>query len=321
MVNFFRSTSNVPGIRNSTNTSPVSTGTTFAPPTNREQTLSESGLSTRDLSNILSSVQGSTGIEDFDFEREFDREFGTGELSTERENVPSPDGDIVVVGDRKDSRLRLSALAGEANALQIYGPRNPENILFPLHATRGLLFPYTPSVSVSGESNWTKHDLVHTNYDVLSYQRTPSANIQVTGKFTVQNQREGEYALAAIHFLRTVTKMYYGNADSAQANPQESTADSGLAGLPPPVLVLHGYGNYMFNDVRVVCQGYSFSFDDTQDLVNIITPSGGEVMLPPLFSIQVNLGMQQSPARIRDRFSLNEFRTGELLNLTRSGWF
>lgn len=323
MVNFFRSTSNVPGIRNSTNTSPVPTGTTtgpFAPTVSREQSLNESGLSTRDLSNILSSVQGSSTLDDFDLEREFDREFGTGELTTERENIPSPDNEIVVTADRKDSRLRLSAIPGEENALQVYGPRSPENILFPLHATRGLLFPYTPSVSVSGESSWTKHDLVHTNYDILSYQRTPSANIQVTGKFTVQNQREGEYALAAIHFLRTVTKMYYGNADSAQANPQQSAADSGLAGLPPPVLVLHGYGAYMFNDVRVVCQGYSFSFDDSQDLVSIKTQSGGDILLPPLFALQVTLGMQQSPARIRDQFSLNEFRTGELFN-TRSGWF
>ena len=149
MVNFFRSTSNVPGIRNSTNTSPVPTGATSGPfvPINREQSLNETGLSTRDLSNILSSVQGSSTLDDFDFEREFDREFGTGELVTEQENIPTPDNEIVVTADRKDSRLRLSAIPGEENALQIYGPRSPDNILFPLHATRGLLFPYTPIVS------------------------------------------------------------------------------------------------------------------------------------------------------------------------------
>lgn len=319
MVNFFTQRGSIPGIANSS----ISTPPFVSPPRSTTQAtediLSGTGISGRDLSNILSSVQGTSTLEDFDLEKEFDKEFGTGELTTEKENVPTPDSEFTVNGQNNDNRLRLSAMIGQEKS--VYGEFNPqENVLSPLWATKGLLFPYTPSVTVSAESSWTKHDLVHTNYDILSYQRTPSASVQISGKFTVQNQREGEYALAAIHFLRTVTKMYYGDADSAQSNPQQSATNSGLAGLPPPVLILRGYGQYMFRDIRVVCQGYNFSFDEGADLVSIIDPTDGEIVLPPVFTLQVNLGIQQSPQRLREVFSLKDFRTGELMRSS-SGWF
>jgi hypothetical protein len=249
---------------------------------------------------------------------------GTPPASATAPNATPPTGDeqaddIVVTGTRdEDNRLRLSALRGRE--AQVYGPNDrSENILAPLYATGGMMFPYTPSVQVAGDTDWTPHALTHTNYDIYSYQRTPSATITLAGKFTVQNQREGEYALACIHFLRTMGKMYYGEQDSFDYNPTTLTPEQSTAGLPPPVLRLRGYGLYMFNDVRCVLKGYSFSFEETMDLVTVQGP-GGDIMLPPMFTLNVSLLMQQNPTRLRQQFKLDDFRTGALMRNSK-GWF
>lgn len=279
-----------------------------------EMALREAGMTTGEQEQIAAAVEGTSKAKGMTTVRNPD---GT-------DTITDYD-DIVVEGSTKsgltgpgvrDTRLRLSAFG---NPDTTYGPNDPSNILAPLHATRGLMFPYTPTITVSGDANWTSHDLVHTNFDTLSYQRTPSATIGLVGKFTVQNQREGEYALAAIHFMRTVTKMYFGDLDSAQNNAAENAGKSAIAGLPPPVLLLNGYGTYMFKDIRVVVKGYSYTMDEGADLVTIISPAGGEVMLPPVFSLTVSLGLQQTPRRTRAEFKLDDFRTGSLLSS--GGWF
>jgi hypothetical protein len=236
--------------------------------------------------------------------------------------------DIVVTGDRSDltdNRLRISALKGQQD--KVYGPNDKSsNILAPLHATGGMMFPYTPSVGIAGDTDWTPHALTHTNYDIYSYQRTPSATITLSGKFTVQNQREGEYALACIHFLRTMGKMYYGELDSADYGngtaAKDATSVSSNAGLPPPVLRLRGYGLYMFQDLKCVLKGYSFNFEENMDLVTIQSSAGSDIMLPPMFTINVTLLLQQNPTRLRKEFKLDDFRTGALMRQsTGGGWF
>lgn len=217
-----------------------------------------------------------------------------------------------------DSRLRLSALEGRE--ISVYGARDPNNILSPLWSTGGLMFPFTPTLQIAGEANWDSHNLTHTNFDVLSYQKTPSATIGISGRFTVQNQREGEYAIAVIHFLRSMTKMYYGDQGETQGGKAVNKGNDTTQGLPPPVLRLRGYGDYMFPDLRCVIRGYNFSFDENMDLINITLPSGGTVMLPPLFTISVNIGLQQSPKRVRKDFNLADFKTGKTM-LRGGNWF
>lgn len=346
MVDFLRG-----AISNFTNVSPIATvkkaneGSFAGYSTNK--LLAESGLSTNEQSRVLSSVsanstKGVTSGTTY--------ESSTGQKYKESDIIILPDGagphivlpdgsyeavnPITVTGatdrsstpaqatqtveQRVDNRLRLSALEGREG--EVYGEKTPDNILNPLRETGGLLFPFTPSLQMSGEANWSAHELTHTNFDVLSYQRTPSATIGITGKFSVQNQREGEYALAAIHFLRSTTKMYYGDQESAQANAAENRGKDAKAGLPPPVLRLRGYGEYMFPDLRCVVKGYSFSFDENMDLIDIALPSGGNVLLPPLFSITVNIALQQSPKRARKDFNLSDFRTGKTMKIG-GNWF
>lgn len=258
--------------------------------------------------------------------------------------APQDGGEIVVTAakPRADHRIRLSAYSRTDSKLkeQIYGPNERENnILFPLWATDGLMFPYTPSIQVSQDTTWQAADLEHSNFDILSWKNSASATISLTAKFTVQNQREGEYLLAAIHFLRTVSKSFFGEADAekfsafkaktpgitSEKTPQQNadnqitqSASAGRAGLPPPVLLFSGYGDYMFNDLRVVVKSHSWSYDEAADLIEIKLPRG-KVWLPPLMSLSISLSIQNNTDRVREQFNLDDFRTGVLLK--KGGWF
>lgn len=206
-----------------------------------------------------------------------------------------------------DLRVRLSALPAQED--QVYGEKKDDgsNILSILHDTRGVVFPYTPSISVEQSVEYKSIDLTHANWDMNSYTRTPSVTINVSGKFSVQNQFEGQYVVAVVHFLRTVSKMYFG----------EQAKD--LAGLPPPILYFNGYGNYMFNGLKCVLKSHSFSLEDSVDYVNVRI--GDTVTrVPSLLTITMSLGIQQTPSNMRKAFNLEEFRTGEMMRGNNKGW-
>ena len=207
-----------------------------------------------------------------------------------------------------DFRARLTALHPE----DVYKP----GLLHRLAATGGVLFPYTPTIAFSQAVNYADLQLVHSNTDYPSYTRTPSVTLNVTGKFTVQNQHEGLYALAVIHFLRAVSKSYFGETDAA----------SGKAGLPPPVLVFSAYGPYMYNRLRVILKSHSWTFDENMDTIAVIVGSvngqSAQVRLPAVFSITTELMVVQTPQRMRKLFSFDAFASGAMMNPATSngGW-
>lgn len=208
----------------------------------------------------------------------------------------------LIESSQSDTRIRLRCLRGEAIQNQIYGPKEDMNIMSILHDTDGMLFPYTPTVNVGQTTNYQNMSLIHTNGDIQSYSNTPSVTISVTGAFTVQNQREGRYLLACLHLLRTVSKMYFGEKDKK----------NGKAGMPPPIMVFTGYGNYMFNDLPVIVRGHSYTLDDSADTV-VIETAGGVARLPSKLTLSLDLVVQQTPQRQRKTFSLDDFRTGALM--------
>lgn len=199
-----------------------------------------------------------------------------------------------------DLRVRLAAL----NPDDVYsGAKHAQSILSILATTGGMIFPYTPQISFSQAVSYADLQLVHSNTDYPAYTRTPSVTISVTGKFTVQNQREGRYAMAAIHFLRTASKSYFGETD----------ARAGTAGLPPPVLLFSGYGPYMFSNVRVILKSHSWAFDENMDTISV-SILGKTVRLPALFSMQLELQVVQTPQRMLTKFSFDAFANGDLLS-------
>jgi hypothetical protein len=97
---------------------------------------------------------------------------------------------------------------------------------------------------------------VHTNQDILAYSKTHSLKLTVDGQFSVQNASEGLYAVACIHFLRSVTKMDFGRS-------------SQTAGTPPPVLLFDAYGRFMFDSVPVVVTGFGVTLPNDVDYVPV----------------------------------------------------
>ena len=209
-----------------------------------------------------------------------------------------------VAPEKPDMRLRLRAQTTQES--QVYGNVDPaNNLLSILYETNGFLFPYTPSIDWSQSVEYQQMSFVHSNQDQYSYKNTPSTQIRITAEFTVQNQREGQYMLAVFHLLRTVSKMYFGK-------------NSSKAGLPPPVMILQGYGNYMFNELPVIVKDHSYSLGKDIDYIDVYTAQGW-ARLPSLIAISLTLIVQQTPKKLREEFDLDKFRTGELMR-TKKGW-
>jgi hypothetical protein len=175
-------------------------------------------------------------------------------------------------------------------------------ILKPLLATNGMVWPYQPTINYTQTVDYQTVPLVHTNQDFYAFTRSPTPELTVEGEFTVQNQKEGLYALAAIHFLRVVTKMYFG----ASQKP----------GTPPPVLLFDAYGSYIFNKLPVIVTTFTSNLTKDGDYVAIKTNDGTQ-WLPAIFNISVTMKIQNTPAKLQ-QFDLDKFRTGE--QLKGGGW-
>lgn len=152
--------------------------------------------------------------------------------------------------NNRDWRVRLR-LGPRTNYL--YNDAAPGTILFPLQITDGVIFPYTPSVQTAYTANYSQYDLTHSNYRGYFYQGSNVGAIGISGMFTAQDTVEADYLLAVIHFLKTATKMFYGQ--DAQA------------GTPPPLMFLSGFGQYQFNEHPVLLQSFNYSLPNNVDYI------------------------------------------------------
>ena len=219
----------------------------------------------------------------------------------------------------KDYRAKIQPMGESDRAVAlVLGPNTSDNILRPLWKTRGLMFPYTPMVQVQHATvNYGSYDLAHTNYDYFAYQKTSSPSATVTGVFGAHTEEEAEYMLAAIHFLRTVTKSNFGASDPNR-------------GTPPPKLAFSAYGDAMFNRTPVYIRTVAFGLDQDVDYVPVrqgastFDPrlSGGGKLdemlknsyVPLVLNLFVDIMVAPNPSKLRDEFNLEEFRKGGLLN-------
>jgi hypothetical protein len=166
-----------------------------------------------------------------------------------------------------------------------------------LRKHRGIMFPIQPDITYSQSVNYSPYDLVHTNYSFQAYRNTPSPDIQLTAQFAQTTDEEHAYLQGVIHFLRSVTKMYYGKKEGSQPP----------AGTPPPVLRFSAYGAAVFSNLPVVVTNFSMVFDTNVDLKTV----GGQ-SLPTIQTITINLAGQQSPANQKEGFSKAAFLSGSL---------
>lgn len=170
--------------------------------------------------------------------------------------------DTVNFQQKADWRVRLS-LAPGANYLYKASP--VQGILKPLLATDGIIFPYTPSIAVSYAAHYDTSDLIHSNYKIFQYKNSSVDQVSITCEFTAQDTFEANYLLAVIHFLRSVTKMFYGQDDGPKP------------GTPPPLCYLTGLGAFQFDAHPLAITSFNYSLPTDVDYIratNTTTEAG-----------------------------------------------
>lgn len=151
-----------------------------------------------------------------------------------------------------DWRVRIS-LAEEADYLYQDPSITQNDLLWPLRVTNGVLFPYTPNITTTYSANYNPISLTHSNHLSYFYQNSSVGAINVTATFTAQDTAEANYLLAVIHFFRSATKMFYGQ--------------DALAGAPPPVLFLSGFGENQFARHPVLLNTFNYTLPENVDYV------------------------------------------------------
>ena len=177
-----------------------------------------------------------------------------------------------------DWRVRLQLAPG---ATYLYNAPDAD-ILQPLAATDGVIFPYTPSIETSYNANYDTYDLTHSNFRGYFYKGSKVNDINIRAIFTAQDTREAGYMLAVIHFFRSVTKMFYG-------------ANDPLRGAPPPLTYLTGLGPYQFNQHPCVVQSFNYSLPSEVDYIRTEAPNNNGTNL----GIRRSPGGRQPPSEIR----------------------
>jgi hypothetical protein len=205
-----------------------------------------------------------------------------------------------IVPANEDWRIRVSI--GQNSGL-FYKSSDP-GTMRPLVETAGVIFPYTPAITVNYSAGYSSQKNTHSNYPSYTYDSSEVQAIQIAGDFTVQNQSEGEYLLAAIYFFRSASKMFYGTGK--------------LAGNPPPVIFLNGYGTQYFPNVPCVLTSFSHTMPSDMDYMEIDS-NGTKTRLPTSSQIQISLQPVYSRASIA-KFDLENFARGKLLDGKNGGF-
>lgn len=152
---------------------------------------------------------------------------------------------------KADWRVRLSLSPG---AYYLYKDESNE-LLAPLRSTDGIVFPYTPTVNITYGANYQSVAPVHSNYKIFQYENSFVDSVSITCDFTAQDTEEARYLLAVIHFLRSVTKMFYGQ----DFDPKPGT--------PPPLCYLFGLGEFQFNAHPLAITNFTYSLPNDVDYI------------------------------------------------------
>jgi hypothetical protein len=165
--------------------------------------------------------------------------------------------------------------------------------------------------------------MTHSNYPFYAYQHSEVSSFTVVGDFPVQNQSDAQHWIATLHFLRAVTKMFFGTG----ANQ----------GNPPPILKFNAYGDNVFKNVPVVVTNFSVELTNSVDYIctkqrqnpefgNVRGPdeeiASGEVdpnsSLPTSWAPAMSMfNIQLQPVYSRETtksFNMQEFVNGNLNN-------
>lgn len=206
-----------------------------------------------------------------------------------------------------DWRARIRPKKGGED--QAYGTKNHKgedqnSILSPLKERGGIVYPYTPNLFLQGSVDYDEHSQHGSNYPFYTYINSKPATLPVQGQFTANTLEEAQYLLSIFHFLRTITKGYYG----------DSAVEQGYYGTPPPVLIFEYLGAFGFNKVPVIIRSFNIQLPDGVDYVPVEYnhPIEGNTItyMPTETDIMIEMVPQYTQKKLRSRFDLNAFTSG-----------
>lgn len=147
--------------------------------------------------------------------------------------------------NENDWRVRLS--------LPTWPSFRTSPVLRPLKDAGGLIFPFTPQITLRSNARYSSDAPTHSNYPFQAYRNSDPGNIDITAPMNVEDNSQALYWIAAVHYLRSITKMFTGS------DPK--------AGNPPPVVYFNGYGNYVFKNVPVVITQFNVQLPQDCDYI------------------------------------------------------
>ncbi len=210
---------------------------------------------------------------------------------------------------KKDWRVKLKVPTG--SPLEAFFFENNQ-LLQPLREEMGIFWPLTPSIVIQYSANYNAMEQTHSNYPHYQYGNSQVDQMNIFGEFPVQNQDDAKHWVATVNFLRTASKMFFGEEEGY-----------GLKGNPPPIFHLYGYGDHMFNKVPVIINTFNVELRSGIDYIstqqsdvyrsdsNIDYQQQDSTWAPTLSTISVLV----SPIYSRDsvkNFSMSKFVRGEL---------
>ena len=266
------------------------------------------GQAGKELGKIVKNV--GTGI----FNRTLGRLFGSG-ISGNSNQIKRATARWSGRADNEDWRVKLTVPDGPLTGFFDFDS-NP--LMQPLAGMNGIFWPLTPSMVIQHSANYNALAQTHSNYPFQAYQNSQVDSLNIIGEFPVQNQDDAKHWVATVNFLRTATKMFFGQDDG-----------TGLKGNPPPILHLSGYGDHMFQKVPVVLNSFNVELRAGIDYISTRQNESGyktartreRMGLPELEKNQTwaptlsNISVLVTPIYSREsikNFSMKKFVRGEL---------
>tara|TARA_Y100001970_G_scaffold189088_1_gene229931 strand:+ start:6845 stop:7678 length:834 start_codon:yes stop_codon:yes gene_type:complete len=210
---------------------------------------------------------------------------------------------------KKDWRVKLKVPTG--SPLEAFFFENNQ-LLQPLREEMGIFWPLTPSIVIQYSANYNAMEQTHSNYPHYQYGNSQVDQMNIFGEFPVQNQDDAKHWVATVNFLRTASKMFFGEDEGY-----------GLKGNPPPIFHLYGYGDHMFNKVPVIINTFNVELRSGIDYIstqqsdvyrsdsNIDYQQQDSTWAPTLSTISVLVSPIYSRESVKN-FSMSKFVRGEL---------
>ena len=192
------------------------------------------------------------------------------------------------VEDQPATKVNVSSMNSSSDNDSRVRIRVPPDYLtgttYPNAQFGGILFPYSPTISMEHKAEYASPSPTHSNYAMHFYKSSNIQDISIAGIFTVQNDADAMILISSAQLLASLTKMRWGGDSDA--------------GAPPPICRLDGYGPFMLSNVPVVISGFKHDVPNDVDFYSINSSLYGKTSVPTKSTFTINCKIIYSRAEV-----------------------